>query len=1041
MSKYDELVSKLREIFQIDRPELDFGVYRILNARADEINAYLSTRLKERVAEALASGAAANVDAQQRELDEAIKSAQALGVEPDGVAKVKELRAAIAAASSGASEHENAVFSHLLAFFSRYYDKGDFISQRRYKGDTYAIPYAGEEVVLHWANKDQYYTKSGEAFSNYAFKLDDGRTVHFRLISADTAKDNRKDNDKERRFALAEARTVTRVDDEGEAYEEQIVPVSEVGDDLIVRFEYRAFPTKTKQETLVDQAVEAVLADEAVKDRWLGLTQRAPTDKKPQRTLLEKHLTTYTQKNTADYFIHKDLGGFLRRELDFYIKNEVMNLDDVQDAASFGAIEKNLRMIQCLRAIALDLITFLASIEDFQKKLWLKKKFVVSAHYCVTLDRVPEALYSAIAGNETQWAQWHDLGMRKTAKPGTVEDLKADPYLMVDTALFDEAFKVDLLKGLQDLDERTDGLLINGHNYQALSLISYKYAGKVQSIYIDPPYNTDSSAIMYKNGYKSSSWNALLSQSLALSAAMARDECVICGSIDDTEVTNFRAILQADFPKQVGVSVVRANPQSRKTSGKFSPVHEYALFYGRTDNATPSTIGYDEKKAARYPLEDSDGRYAWMNFVRAGNADLRTDRPKSYYPIWVSEDGQIRIPELEWNEDAQAYDVLEEKPSNVREVLPHKIEDGKVIEKRWQRGHKRVKSELSEYRSRVDQKGVLNIDFKTRMDAEAAPNTWWDKSEYASSNFGSPQLEDLVPGSGFDYPKTVEFVRDALSACGATEKNSVCLDFFAGSGTAGHAVISLNRQDSGKRKYLLVEQGEYFRPVLVQRVRKAVYSDVWKSGKPIKKESGISHCIKVLELESYEDTLNNLDLVHTEVQKDLVEGMSAKARDDYLMRYMLNVEARGSLLSVEDFRKPFDYELNIAVDSAGAYVRRKIDLVETFNYLIGLTVNTIDMQLKQGFTAVEGWLPTGERTLVLWRDCEKIGYEELTKLCDKLAINPSDSEYEVVYINGDHNIPSVVQSSEEEGGIERRLKLRQIEPAFLTAMFAEEEAS
>jgi adenine-specific DNA-methyltransferase len=93
------------------------------------------------------------------------------------------------------------VFSHLLAFFSRYYKDGDFISQRRYKGDTYAIPYAGEEVMLHWANKDQYYTKSGENFANYSFKLEDGRTVHFRLVAADTAKDNRKDNDKERRFA------------------------------------------------------------------------------------------------------------------------------------------------------------------------------------------------------------------------------------------------------------------------------------------------------------------------------------------------------------------------------------------------------------------------------------------------------------------------------------------------------------------------------------------------------------------------------------------------------------------------------------------------------------------------------------------------------------------------------------------------------------------------------------------------------------------------------------------------------------------------
>ena len=119
--KFQELVAKLREIFQIDRPELDFGIYRILNARAGEINDYLQNRLAEKVQAAL---------------------------------------------STEGAEHENAVFSHLLAFFSRYYEQGDFISQRRYKGDTYAIPSSGEEVMLHWANKDQYYTKSGENFSN-----------------------------------------------------------------------------------------------------------------------------------------------------------------------------------------------------------------------------------------------------------------------------------------------------------------------------------------------------------------------------------------------------------------------------------------------------------------------------------------------------------------------------------------------------------------------------------------------------------------------------------------------------------------------------------------------------------------------------------------------------------------------------------------------------------------------------------------------------------------------------------------------------------
>ncbi len=153
------------------------------------------------------------------------------------------------------------------------------------------------------------------------------------------------------------------------------------------------------------------------------------------------------------------------------------------------------------------------------------------------------------------------------------------------------------------------------------------------------------------------------------------------------------------------------------------------------------------------------------------------------------------------------------------------------------------------------------------------------------------------------------------------------------------------------------------------------------------------------------------------------------------MRYMLDIEARGSLLSVEDFRKPFDYTLNIAVDSAGAYEPRKVDLVETFNYLIGLTVRHIDIQLKQGFVTVEGTLPTGEKTLVLWRDYDVLDYEGLTRLCDKLAINPADSEYEVVYLNGDHNIPSVLTTSEAEGEVTKVLKLRQIEPAFLSAMF------
>lgn len=1031
MSKFDELVTKLREIFQIDRPELDFGVYRILNARADEINEYLTKRLREQVESALASGSAANVEAQQRELDETIKALTSAGVDPEAAPKVKDLRAAIAGASSGASDHENAVFSHLLAFFSRYYDKGDFISQRRYKGDTYAIPYAGEEVVLHWANKDQYYTKSGEAFSNYGFKLPDGRAVRFQLIAADTAKDNRKDNDKDRRFALAEARTVTRIDDEGEAYEEEIVPIAEEDGDLVIRFEYRAFPTKTKQESLVDAAVQAVLSDDAVKTRWLDLTTRAPTDKNPQRNVLEKHLTTYTQKNTADYFIHKDLGTFLRRELDFYVKNEVMNLDDVQDAKSFAAIEANLRMIQCLRQIARDLITFLASIEDFQKKLWLKKKFVVAAHYCVTLDRVPEALYARIAANPRQWAQWHDLGMRDSAAPGTAADLKAQPYLMMDTALFDAAFRADLLKAISNLDASIDGLLVNGDNFQALTLITERYREKVKCTYIDPPYNTDASAIDYKNGYKSASWATLLESRLRAGQNLLAQNGVLLAAIDDAQFRELSFITESVFHKILGTFAVRANPSGRPTKTGYSVSHEYMIVAGRSDKSSIGRLPPTDAQRARFNQIDDEGPFEWRNLRREGSNSDRTDRSRLYYPIYLS--GQtIRVPKMEWSEENDAWTVLEDPRPDETVVWPDNDEGD---QKTWRWEGDTVMSSLGQLAVRKDRSKKDYVYYKRRPndDGVVSVSTWAD-AKHSATEHGSNFLKNYFSGKSFSYPKSIHVVTDAIYIGGASDRRSLTLDYFAGSGTTGHAVINLNRADKGSRKYILVEQGQYFGTVVKPRMQKVVYSAGWIDGKP-ESLDGISHAFKVLKIESYEDTLNNLTLKRAPAQQGLLDRMDEGARDEYLMRYMLEVEARGSLLSVEDFAKPFDYELDIAVDSAGATERAKVDLLETFNYLIGLTVKTIDIQLARGFATVEGTLPDGKRTLILWRDCEKLDYDGLTKLCDRLAINPGDNEYDVVYVNGDHNLPTKLQASEADGGGEKELNIRQIEPEFLARMF------
>ena len=1048
-AKFQELVSKLREIFQIDRPDLDFGIYRILNSRQKEINDYLEKKLPAKVAASLAAGNTANIESVQEELQKAINGAAALGVAAESVPKVVELKTKLAAARQGGSDYENAVFSHLLVFFSRYYEKGDFLSLRRYKGDTYAIPYAGEEVVLHWANKDQYYTKNGESFTNYSFRLEDGRLVHFRLVAADTAKDNNKDNEKERRFTLVEAKTVTRTDDEGEEYEETLVPVEEITGEagkkeLVIYFEYKAQPKGSKQETLIAGAVETVLAHAMVKAHWLALEKRTPTEKKPQRTLLEKHLIDYTAKHTADYFIHKDLGGFLRRELDFYIKNEVLHLDDVQNAGTFAAIEQNLRMIQCLRAIAQELIVFLAQLEDFQKKLWLKKKFVVETNYCITLDRVPEILFAEIAKNEAQVDEWEQLFAVQEA-PGftrslTPAFLQANTNLVLDTRFFDDTFKAKLLASIDDFDEQCDGLLVHSENFQALNLLQERYREQVKCVYIDPPYNTDASAIVYKNGYKDSSWIALMQNRLDVGKKLMRLNGIISVAIDDQEASSIDHLLKSTFPKTLGVAVVRSNPQSRKAKEKLSPVHEYMYFFGCGDEATPATIGSTEGKLSRYPHTDQLGQYAWMNFIRSGNNDLRTDRPKLYYPIAVTKNNQIRILDMEWNDPRREYILLEECNEEETLVYPIKKTDQDIIEKRWQRGHKRVSEEYDEYRVRRNEQGEITIDFKTRMDTAAAPSTWWDKSEYASANYGATELKGLFGDKPFDFPKAKQLVIDALKASGIETAHDVTLDFFAGSGTTGHAVINLNREDGGKRKYILVEMGDYFNTVLKPRIAKVVYASEWKNGKPVARNTGISHCFKYLRLESYEDALNNLKLQRSAQQTSMLDLLPEKAQNGYLVQYMLDVESKGSLLSVEDFAKPFHYTLNVSIDSAGAFTPRTVDLVETFNYLLGLRVKHIDSQKSRGFVTVEGTLPSGESCLVLWRDCETLGYEALTELCEKLAINPADSEYDVVYINGDHNIPTVLTQTAAEGGATKTLKLRQIETEFLERMFAVEGA-
>ena len=215
------------------------------------------------------------------------------------------------------------------------------------------------------------------------------------------------------------------------------------------------------------------------------------------------------------------------------------------------------------------------------------------------------------------------------------------------------------------------------------------------------------------------------------------------------------------------------------------------------------------------------------------------------------------------------------------------------------------------------------------------PKTWWDDKKYASANLGPKTLKDIFGDKDFDFAKAVDLVQDCLRSSDY-KSHSVALDYFAGSGTTGHAVINLNREDDGKRKFILVEMGQYFDTVLLPRIKKITFTPEWKGGRPARmatrEEAERSpRIIKYLRLESYEDALNNIDV-------DDSAGQQAMKFDDYLVSYMLRAETRHSatLLNVEQLARPFDYKLLIR--NNGATKEQRIDIPETFNYLLGLQV-------------------------------------------------------------------------------------------------------
>lgn len=1004
--RQERFIDLLRQIFELNKADLDFGIYRILNIRRNEIEEFFTTRLPQKITETLQPFAAGNKENILKRLQE-IESQLGNQIDslPDNIPMVAEYKQFKQQLQLGTdiSALESDVYSALYTFFSRYYDEGDFISKRRYKEGVYAIPYEGEEVKLYWANQDQYFIKTSENFKDYSF-MSDGYTIHFRIVAATTEKNNNKEaEDKKRRFMLFV---------ENEELFPRIKTFTVEGKEISIRFMYDLpeDPKVNYEETNLALINEWINTQPDIQLRQALLRIINPDAKADKRkTVIQKHLDTYIAKNSFDYFIHKDLRGFLSRELDFFIKNEVMHLDDL-DTASEAHVGSYLAKVRAIKRVGKDIITFLDQLENFQKRLWLKKKFVVETNWCITLDIIPEKYYDEIRKNKAQIEEWKKLYFIQEIEPDLehTEPFKEEPSLLflqqnqnliVNTKLFDENFTQRLISEFDNLDEKTNGLLINSENFQALELLYKKYAKTAKCIYIDPPYNIQGDGFPYKDNYKISSWTSMMNDRIRLGIRLLKESsCLLCSIGEDRE-GELRLLFNTQNFQTVIPYVWKSRAKPTNTGdAKLRPQIVGEFIYMGLNDANqmflPITSGIERK----YNKHDKWGNYRTTTILTSNLGRYKRETMR------FSIAGYTPPADKRWKAGPDEIQSLYDT---------HRIgfnDDGEPFRKHYEGDEEEQ-----------------NIPFWTYIPEDIS----------GTAESGKAELSNYIPGHGFDTVKPKQLIQYFLNAI--TSKDDLVIDYFAGSGTTADAVIEQNEEENANRKYILVDSEYYFKTLILPRVKKRVYSPLWRDGKPLYRNLGISQCFKYITLEQYEDALNNIKLKADDKMNDLFG-------DDYTLQYMLDIESRDSLLNVKAFTTPFEYEMWVTENNEKK--QRKVDVCETFNYLIGLTIIrqgsiqryqttvarnpeyegavdlVIDRQGPYQFRQIEGTLRDGQRVLIIWRNITKdllASNAALDAYFTKYRINPRDREYDIIYVNGDSNIENL-RTDNEHWKVERTEK-------------------
>ncbi len=985
MSKsIDNLKYFLKEMFQFNENDLDFGIYKIYNLKRKHIESFIDGDGKNDLA--------LTIDKIMKEVSLQTQKADAIGLYNflkgknmedllnDPEANYEDIQLALnferdddkkevltqtlnnlSKAEGLTDELKDKIYNHILGFFQMYYSNGDFGYNDRSR-DLYKVPYEadynGSDTMFHWKHKGSLYIKTGTSFNAIKFDLN-GKKIEYRLETnvhsedEGTSQNNNKDSqlkhyrfdridkvkDKATNeiiyqviFNLSDAST-SKVEIYKQIYKE-IFNVTDI--DKYLEYEKDG---KTKQvfidltkdfDKVQNGQIKGLSAlrqnklkvEKEVKnnfDRGVRLYDEG-TKEFTDATLkdlysLDQKLNSFYIGNDADYFIHENLNEFLTNEKNRFVKNYIF--DDLESIYNGKLDNTTLLIAKAFDKVSSRIIEFLSAIEDFQKHLFTKKKKVVESEYCITVDYIDEKYYEEILENKAQLQEWENLFSLKVE---TVDDLKANPTLVLDTKCFKQpdgtnSFKDKILSEIDDIDGNINGVLINSENYQGLNLIKNKYHNKVDCIHIDPPYNTDTSGFLYKNEFKHSSWITMMQNKVDLCLNLLNKDSLFMTHIDENEYESlFKVFAESKLLNSGTIIWDKRNPMNGGAGVAYQ--HEYILCYSSENPRIfrSNKLIYEILEKAETLIENEGEvnesvRKKFSKWINSN--DSLSGGAKAYKYIDdkgnVYQSVSLRAPEPRKDQKFHIplMHPITGKPcptppngfSRTPETLKVMMENNEILFGEDESNQPRQKSILS--RSTQFQLPSVIQDAKKGK-------TYTDKL-----------------GVNFPYCHPVSLYKE-LVGLNTINDNAIVLDFFAGSGTTGQAIIELNREENKNRKYFLMEMGTYINAVTKPRIQKVIYSENWDNGRPKDNNGSPKHIFKYQVLEQYEDVLDNLQ----EYDGALPENLPLK--------YLYKPE-ENSLETTLDLFAPFNNKISYGQPTQQGF----IDMVETYNYLQGYFIKSI----------------------------------------------------------------------------------------------------